>query len=133
MSSHLEPQSNKSEGSKQGKQSCLKSDKILQFDKFGQTLSFNFHNGSSVYRSSIGTCFSLLIGLITVVFTAQQCLVLFKRKATVFTSSPILGYNQEDYVFNQTDGLRFAFFLFDSSSPDLVDSLGRSEEEIGTL
>ena len=67
------------------------------------------------------------------IFTAQQCLVLFKRKATVFTSSPILGYNDEDYTLNTTDGLRLAFFLFDSNSSDGIDSLGRPEEEIGTL
>ena len=63
----------------------------------------------------------------------QQFLVLFKRKATVFTSSPVLGYNDVDYRFNSTDGFRVAFILWDSYSADGIDSLGRPEEEFGTL
>ena len=81
--------------------SCLKSEKVLYFDHFGQQLQFNFHHGSSTFRSSSGSCISLLIGLITLVFVVQQSIVLYKRKATTFTSTNVAGYYDEDFTFGK--------------------------------
>ena len=54
-----------------GYKTCFNSERFLSYDKFGQPLSFNFHRGSATYRSNAGSCVSLLIGAITLIFTVQ--------------------------------------------------------------
>ena len=93
--------------------SCLNSDRVLRFDQFGQPLNFNFHHGNSEFRSVTGSCISLLILLLTLVFTLAQIIVLYRYNGTIFTQSEVLDYLDDDFVFEEKDGLHFAVGIFD--------------------
>ena len=101
------------EGSSNDKVTCLKSDRVLGFDSFGQSLNFNFHRGSSLFRSSSGAFLSIVLQIVVLVFTVQQTIMLFKYKGTSFTSASVLGYHDSDYVFDESQGLNFAIGLVD--------------------
>ena len=107
--------SNHSKTKRNKRTSCLKSEKVLQFDQFGQPLSFNFHRGNSSFRSSSGACLSLLIASITIAFTLQQILVLINYRGTQFLQTTALGYYDISHTFEQDDGLMIAIGLIDGS------------------
>ena len=104
----------------------MDSDRVLRFDQFGQPLNFNFHHGNSEFRSVTGSCISLLILLLTLVFTVGQIIVLYRYNGTIFTQSEVLDYFDEDddFVFEEKDGLHFAVGIFDSiDNPENIKML----------
>ena len=114
------------------KKDCLNSETVLQFDQFGSPMLFNFANGSTTYRSSIGSCFNVAIFVLTFGFMTQQINVLLSRRDTMFTTSIEYGYFEPEYELRRSDDFNFmlAFAVVDVRGVDFVDYLGRQEEEI---
>ena len=76
----------------QEKRQCLKSETVLKFDMFGTPMLLNFSDGSPHYRSALGSCFTLIIFVLTSVFLLTQIRVMTNHMDTVFTSSIEYGY-----------------------------------------
>ena len=59
----------------------------------------------------------MLILILTLVFTASQIIVLYRYNGTIFTQSEVLDYfdEEDDFVFDEKDGLRFAVALVHES------------------
>ena len=77
---------------------------------------------------------TLFIALITLVFITQQTIVLVKRQGTSFKQQSVLGYYENDFVFDHEQGLNIAFGLIDMRNALLADAkLNRPLEEFATL
>ena len=63
----------------------------------------------------------------------QQSIVLYKRKATTFTSTNVSGYYDEDYTFGKDQGLKLAISLFDLAAEDGIDADGRPLEDFALI
>ena len=67
-----------------GSRNCLKSEKVLQFDNFGSQINLNYENGSSSYRSAIGSCLSIILYLLTLVYAMQNVQIMLNYKSSQF-------------------------------------------------
>ena len=83
---------------------CLKSEKVLQFDSFGSQINLNYENGSSSYRSAIGSCFSIFIFLLTIVYSIQTFQIFLGYKGTQFSTSTNNSFHDSSYIFTQENG-----------------------------
>ena len=98
---------------KKSKKGILKSESFLKFDQFGSTMSFNFQGGSSTYRSPHGACISLLVMIITLIFTIERIIVLIDKEDTKFTTTMQYNSLEDTEAFTSDDGLMLAFGVLD--------------------
>ena len=61
----------------------------------------------------LGSCISVLILVLTLVFTAQQATIVFSRSGTLFTTSLALEHLSNDEFLTADDGLMIAFAVID--------------------
>ena len=111
VKSRLSPKSRK-EKRKRESNSCIKNEKIAQYDNFGTSIGFNFSEESSNYTSVCGSILTCFIMLLTFAFTLQSIIVLNGRKGTVFTTTLEKEANA-GRIFNKDDGLQFAIGILD--------------------
>ena len=76
--------------------SCTRSDFVLQFDTYGQPLSFNYPGGDSDYKSCCGSAISLFILLISLLYGGDLIFVCYTFAGNSYTS-----YGESNY-FNST-------------------------------
>ena len=62
----------------------------MKWDAFGSPMLFNYEEGNQTYRSPVGSCISLCILFLTLIFMVQQAIVLLEYKGTTFTTSIVV-------------------------------------------
>ena len=112
--------------------SCIKKEKVAQFDNFGTSIGFNFSEESSNYTSLCGSILTCSIMLLTFAFTLQSIVVLNGRKGTVFTTTLEKEAN-EGRALTKDDGLQFAIGILDFGTSNWTDYYGRDFEEYLSL
>ena len=83
-------------------------ERILSQDAFGPSLAFNYPDGETNHRSTLGACISLLVTLTTWIFLIQNLVVLHERSDTSFVSSLRPHVHDENYTYTEEEGLQFA-------------------------
>ena len=99
-------------------QSCLSSEKVLQFDSFGSQINLNYENGSESYRSATGSCLSILLYFLTLVYAIQNLQILLGYKGSTFSTSTNVSYHDSSFIFSEEKGFQMAFAVADPSDPD---------------
>ena len=84
---------------KKNKRSCLQSEFLLRWDAFGSPMLFNYEEGNQTYRSATGSCISILSMLFTLIFFAQQAVVLSQFKGTTFSSTLVEDNLSRDFTY----------------------------------
>lgn len=100
---------------------------LLNLDRFGGYILFNLGEGNQTYPSKCGASLSLFSFLLTLVFTVQLMMVLFKYQATQFTNAERKEFYDETHTFSAADGFMFAV-AFIGSAPDGSHLIGEPDD-----
>ena len=88
------------ENSKTGKGAqCSRSESVLWFDSYGTPISFNHADGSSEYRTLIGSCLGFFVALLTLTFLANNLTVMANHKGSVMTTTTLESHFTNEDTF----------------------------------
>ena len=90
---------------------------MLQFDSFGSQINLNYENGSTSFRSATGSCLSILLYLLTLVYAIQNLQILLGYKGTSFSTSTNVSYHDSSFIFSEEKGFQMAFAVIDPVNP----------------
>ena len=90
---------------------CLQSDRVLSFDKFGQSVGLRFSEESSQYRTGVGSLVTCLVYSFTLLFTIQNLVIWSEKTGTIFTSTMMKDDNEGTRSFTSEDGFKMAYAL----------------------
>ena len=62
------------------------SKKILEQDKYGDPISFNYVDGSPVFKTGFGAFLSLFVSILTFIYFANNLYVMFNFKGSRFSA-----------------------------------------------
>ena len=93
----VRPKRQKTVKAKDPEHSCTRSDFVLQFDTYGQPLSFNYPGGDSDYKSCCGSVISLIILLVSLLYGGDLLYVCYMFEGNSYTSF------DESNFFSSTD------------------------------
>ena len=69
----------------------------------------SLHEGNPNYRTALGSCISILVLVVTLLFMSQNIVILTERKGTQFTSSVLQQFHDDTYEFDSENGFALAF------------------------
>ena len=82
----------KSSKKRSPKTSCTESKRVLSLDMFGTGIALNYPNGEQTYQTASGSCVSVLVSVLTLVFCIQNFLILYGYNGSTFTSARLEGH-----------------------------------------
>ena len=84
------------------------SKKILEYDRYGAPINFNYSSGSTVFSTGLGACLSVFVILISFAYFANSMHVMYNRKdskISAFIADQFFTYND---TITKDDGFQMA-------------------------
>ena len=105
----------KTNKNRSSKTSCAESKRLRSLDMFGTGIFLYYPFGEQSYQTISGSCVSVFVFLLTLVFCIQNCLVLYKYEGTQFTSAHLEGHFDVNHTYTEDNGFQEAVGLVEMS------------------
>ena len=97
--------------------------KLLRFDRFGQSLSILIDEGKSSLPSKLGSFCSFLLLICLIAYAGYKASVLERKQSVDILTAVIEDHYDSSYVFEAAQGLNIALFVFNPFDPATFQAL----------
>ena len=101
---------------------CNFGERLLEYDRFGQSYVLNLDQGKDTLPSKMGTFCSILLLMILITYTGYKVNILEAKKSVDILQAVSRDHFDDEYVFGAEQGFNIAIAVFSS-----VDTLANTQ------
>ena len=97
--------------------------KLLKFDRFGQSLSIQIDESRSSLPSKLGTFCSFVLLICLIAYAGYKASVLERKQSVDILTAVVEDYYDDSYVFGADQGFNIAVYVVNPFDPTTFQAL----------